>query len=309
MGVLDILRDAMPGVAAARTGHLQGQQDAAERERQEEAARQTALRQAMKDQQDAEWHGIRMQTGRAALEPKTPGLKETGVVNPVDGTIEDVYEDGTRKPVRKATADEIRKATRVPGDGERAPQGTWQPDPNVPGLYVHSGTGQTKRIGGTELTNGNGATHITPPPKVAQRLRDQIMVVGQQIDDNTASVRDARDNAFDEAGDSAVARLQQRGDSLSGVRDSLAAELLGGAKPARGGGAAAGRSAVPMPNTRLEFEESPYTVIDNPSPNQELYTRAADAYRQAIAAGADPGQARARYERALQLIQQTHGAR
>jgi hypothetical protein len=50
--------------------------------------------------------------------PAQVALKESGVVNPRDGTIEDVYSDGSRKVIRKATSAEIAKATHVGGSQE-----------------------------------------------------------------------------------------------------------------------------------------------------------------------------------------------
>lgn len=123
MGVLDLLRDAMPGVAAARVGYQRGQQERADRAETAEQRRLTALRQKMQDERDAEWHRLRMQTGQAALEPKPPTITDSGVLNPLDGTVEDVYSDGTRKVVRKAAPTELRKAMHIP----RAPR-----DPDAP---------------------------------------------------------------------------------------------------------------------------------------------------------------------------------
>lgn len=51
-------------------------------------------------------------------------LKDPNVVNPASGFIEDVYSDGSRKQIRKATAAEIKKATHIteanPATAEKA---------------------------------------------------------------------------------------------------------------------------------------------------------------------------------------------
>ncbi|MGH2897813.1 MAG: hypothetical protein ACRDMZ_04005, partial [Solirubrobacteraceae bacterium] len=48
---------------------------------------------------------------------KGPSIHRSGVLNLANGMFEDVYSDGSRKPVRKATAEELAKANRVPGAG------------------------------------------------------------------------------------------------------------------------------------------------------------------------------------------------
>lgn len=301
MGVLDFLRDAMPGAVAARVGYQQGQQQRQDRAAAEAERQATALRQKMQDEREQEWHDIRV---NAAKQPKVATVTSAGVVNPLDGTIEDVYSDGTRRTVRKATAAEIRKATRVPGDdGPPRQVGTWQPDPNTPGLYVHSGTGETKRLGSTDNLGAQGAKGLPPAPKVAQQLRDKLSVVNSQIDDTRADLSAANDSFAPDSAE--VERLRVRGDSLGGVRDSLAAELLG--TPIRRGGSGMPAPAVPLPEGPVTFE-SPKNVqfFDNVSPLQEDYNAAAAALEAELQrAGSDPVKqraARARYERLVARI-------
>lgn len=58
-------------------------------------------------------------TGMKGRVPQSPGarLSRSNVINPASGMVEDVYSDGTRKEVRKATAAELARANRVPGTG------------------------------------------------------------------------------------------------------------------------------------------------------------------------------------------------
>lgn len=54
---------------------------------------------------------------REALKgPKGPSLSHANVINPTSGMVEDVFEDGSRKVVRRATKAELEKESRIPRD-------------------------------------------------------------------------------------------------------------------------------------------------------------------------------------------------
>lgn len=53
--------------------------------------------------------------------PKAPGLRDANVVNPSSEMVEDIYDDGSRKIVRRATKAELEKASHVPRDTNAPP--------------------------------------------------------------------------------------------------------------------------------------------------------------------------------------------
>lgn len=157
-GILDTIMNAAPGAAAARGGYLTGQQQQkqanAQLERQslldqinmDHVRSETAANNALVTERNNKSPLERIYEGqdgpvivnsdgkggttplldalgnRVHGKPKAgPTLKDPNVVNPSAGTIEDVYTDGSRKTVRKATAAEIARATHVPRDGNEPP--------------------------------------------------------------------------------------------------------------------------------------------------------------------------------------------
>lgn len=244
MSLLDIVRAALPGAAAARVGYKHGQDQRAAMDAAAQKERQAQRRQSILDQ----FKAAKDQADLAHTEAETDKLRNA------------VPEPPKTRTTSRGTEEWDGTQWRVTVPAKKEPPKTRSTDRGIEEFDEESGT--WKLTGRTPYRAPARTPAPRPTPASQSPTERGLTRVERQIDDTRADIVAENNKLSSEPDTARLGRLNRRADSLGRVRDSMTSVVSrGDGAPAVGG---SGGGTMPKLNPLKEISQDQFEYLTTP---------------------------------------------